>query len=445
MKVTEEKNFLKLVKHFDWTLFLVSILLTLIGILFIYSATLTTGKASHYCWKQFFAFGLGLILMFSLVFSPYTFFREHIYFLFLFSCLFLGGLFFVGTVVHGTRGWYNLGFFNFQPTELAKIFYILVLAGYLEREEKNLNEIRYIFLPFFFTFVYIGLILAQPDFSSSLVFLLILLVMLYLAGVKISLLAGLLFYFSLTIFLVFFNCYLSLLKEKTIFFLFLEQIIALDLVGIFFLLGIFVFLLIIYWFGKQLKFSLKRKHFFIFYGLLSGSFFSAKIFSLVIKSYQRRRLLAFLDPALDPLGAGYNIFQSKVAIGSGKIFGKGLFSGTQARLGFLPERHTDFIFSLIGEEWGFLGSFFVLILFFILIYCALRIAHEARDRFGSFFAGGIATLFTFNCLVNIGMVMGVMPAVGLPLPFLSYGGSHLVSAYIAVGFLLSIHLRRFVH
>lgn len=441
----EEKIFLKLVRRFDWTLFIASILLTLIGIIFIYSATLSSGKAGYYFWKQFFAFGLGLILMFVLVFSPYTFFREHTYLLFLFSVVLLLGLFFLGTAVRGTRGWYNLGFFYFQPTELAKIFYILTLAGYLEKEEKNLEEIRHLFLPFLFTFVYIVLILVQPDFSSSLVFLPILLVMLYLVGVKFSLLSSLFFYFFLTIILVLFNCYLSLLKEKKIIFAFFEQVMNRRLTGIYFLLGVFILLLIIYWFIKQLKFPLRRKHFFIFYGLLVGSFFSSKILSLVIKSYQRKRLLAFLDPKLDPLGAGYNVLQSKIAIGSGKIFGKGLFSGTQARLGFLPERHTDFIFSLISEEWGFLGSFFVLILFFILIYRVLSVAHEARDHFGSFVSGGIATLFVFNCVVNIGMAMGIMPATGLPLPFLSYGGSHLVSAYCAVGLLLSIHLRRFVH
>ncbi len=441
----EEKFFSKLAKRFDWTLFLASILLTLIGIIFIYSATLSTGKVSYYFWKQFLAFGLGLIFMFILVFFPYTIFREHIYLLFLFSVFVLLGLFFLGSVVRGTRGWYNLGLFYFQPAEMAKIIYILVLAGYLEKEKKNLEDISHLLLPFLFTLIYIVLILAQPDFSSSLVFLPILLIMLYLGGVKISLLFSLLFYFFLTIVLVLLNCYLSLLKEKNMVFGFFEQAMNRNLIGIYFLLGIFVLLLIIYWFVRQLKFPLRTKHFFVFYGLIVGSFFSSKVLSLVIKSYQRRRLLAFLDPKLDPLGAGYNVFQSKVAIGSGKLFGKGLLSGTQARLGFLPERHTDFIFSLVSEEWGFLGSLFVLILFFIIIYRALSIAHEARDHFGSFVAGGIATVFLFNCVVNIGMAMGIMPATGLPLPFLSYGGSHLVSAYCAVGLLLSIHLRRFVH
>lgn len=441
----EEKVLLKFIKHFDWTLFIVTILLTLLGLLFIYSATLSTGRANYYFGKQFLAFGLGLVLALGLAFFPYTFFREYIYLLFLSSALVLFGLFFLGTVAGGTRAWYNLGFFYFQPAELAKVFYILVLAGYLEREEKNLDEIRPLFLPFFFTFSYILLILGQPDFSSSLVFLPILLVMFYLAGVRFSLLSSIFFYFFLTVVLVLFNCYLSLLKEKKAIFIFFEQVMNHHLIGIFFLLGILVFSLMIYWFIKQLKFPLKRKHFFVFYSLLVASFFSSKILSLVIKSYQRKRLLAFLDPSLDPLGAGYNVLQSKIAIGSGRIFGKGLFSGTQARLGFLPARHTDFIFSLVSEEWGFVGSFFVLILFFILIYRALSIAHEARDRFGSLVAGGVATLFTFNCVVNIGMAMGIMPATGLPLPFLSCGGSHLVSAYFAVGFLLSIHLRRFVH
>lgn len=445
MKAIEEKFFLKLVKRFDWTLFIVSMLLTLIGILFIYSATLPTGKAGYYCGKQLLAFGLGSVLMFILVLFPYTFFRSHIYGLFIFSVGLLLGLFFFGKVVRGTRAWYDLGLFYFQPTELAKIFYILILAGYLEKEERNLGEINYLLLPFFFTFVYLVLILAQPDFSSSLVFLPLLLVMLYLAGVKFSVLGSLLFYFIFTFVLVLFNSYLSLLKEENVFFTFFESVMDNYRSGIVFLIGIFLLLAFAYWFIKKLKFPIRRKHFFISYALLVSSFLSVRILSLLIKPYQRGRLLSFLAPSLDPLGAGYNVFQSKVAIGSGRIFGKGLFSSTQGRLGFLPERHTDFIFSLISEEVGFLGSVLILILFLVLIYRCLSIVQESRDRFGSFVAGGITTLFVFNCFINIGMSIGVMPAVGLPLPFLSYGGSHLVSVYFAIGLLLSIHLRRFVH
>jgi rod shape determining protein RodA len=164
-----------------------------------------------------------------------------------------------------------------------------------------------------------------------------------------------------------------------------------------------------------------------------------------LKEYQRKRLIVFLNPEVDPLGSGYNIIQSKIAIGSGQAFGKGLFSGTQAQLGFLPEQHTDFIFSVLGEETGFIFSMLTLIFYFVLVWRALVVAKESRDRYGSLVAVGIAVMFAFYATINMGMVMGMMPATGLPLPLLSYGGSSMVSALWALGILFSIHIRRFTH
>jgi rod shape determining protein RodA len=173
---------------------------------------------------------------------------------------------------------------------------------------------------------------------------------------------------------------------------------------------------------------------------VAGSFGVEK----ALKLYQRKRLIAFVDPAIDPLGAGYNILQSQIAIGSGRFFGKGYLSGSQAQLGFLPEKHTDFIFSMIGEELGFAGSLFVLALYFWIVWRAFEIAAVARDRFGRFLAVALGTYFGAAGIINIGMVMGLMPVTGVPLPFLSYGGSAIVGAFLAVGVLLSIHLRRYI-
>ncbi|HNG45566.1 MAG TPA: FtsW/RodA/SpoVE family cell cycle protein, partial [Elusimicrobiota bacterium] len=163
-----------------------------------------------------------------------------------------------------------------------------------------------------------------------------------------------------------------------------------------------------------------------------------------LKTYQRKRLIAFIDPAVDPLGAGYNILQSKIAIGSGRLFGKGFLSGSQSQLGFLPEKHTDFIFSVIGEEMGFLGAVLVLAVYFWVAWRAFDIAFTARDRFGRYLASALGAYFAFSGLINTGMVMGLMPVTGVPLPFLSYGGSGLVGSFMAVGLLLSIHLRRYL-
>jgi rod shape determining protein RodA len=162
-----------------------------------------------------------------------------------------------------------------------------------------------------------------------------------------------------------------------------------------------------------------------------------------LKDYQRQRILTFLDPERDPLGAGYHIIQSKIAVGSGQFLGKGFLKGTQARLQFLPERHTDFIFSVLAEEWGFLGSLFVLALYALLILWGLDIAAKARDTFGRLLAVGVTSILFFHVVVNTGMATGCLPVVGVPLPLFSYGGSSVLTTYLVVGILLNIRMRRF--
>jgi rod shape determining protein RodA len=164
-----------------------------------------------------------------------------------------------------------------------------------------------------------------------------------------------------------------------------------------------------------------------------------------MKDYQRKRLIVFINPEVDPLGSGYNIIQSKITVGSGMMLGKGLFSGTQSQLGFLPEQHTDFIFPVISEETGFVFTELTIIAYFLLIWRAMIVARESRDRYGSLVATGIAAMFAFYAFINMGMVMGITPATGLPLPLISYGGSSMVSSLWALGILFSIHIRRFTH
>lgn len=163
---------------------------------------------------------------------------------------------------------------------------------------------------------------------------------------------------------------------------------------------------------------------------------------LLLHDYQKRRILTFLNPARDPLGAGYNVIQSKIAIGSGRLFGKGFLHTTQSS--FLPGHHTDFIFSSLAEGWGLLGSLFLLGIYLFLIIRAMEISLHAKDRLGSLLAAGIATLLASQIIINIGMATGLLPATGIPLPFLSYGGSHLMTCLISIGFLLNIRMRRFM-
>lgn len=164
----------------------------------------------------------------------------------------------------------------------------------------------------------------------------------------------------------------------------------------------------------------------------------------VLKPYQKRRILILLRPDLDPLGAGYHIRQSKIAIGSGMLWGKGFLNGTQNKLHFLPEKHTDFIFSVWAEEWGFVGCFVLLSLFAILMVLALRVARRSKDRYGSLLVVGVTSLLMWQMLINIGMVIGLLPVVGIPLPFVSYGGSSLITLCLAVGIIENVSMRRFV-
>lgn len=166
------------------------------------------------------------------------------------------------------------------------------------------------------------------------------------------------------------------------------------------------------------------------------------IFWHFLKDYQKKRLTVFIDPNVDPLGSGYHIIQSKIAIGSGMIFGKGLFAGTQSQLNFLPENHTDFIFAVIGEELGFIGAVLVLLLYLVLLYRGVKIAGAARDNFGTLLATGITSMLTFHVLVNVGMTAGIMPVTGIPLPLMSYGVSSLTTNLVSIGILLNVYMRR---
>ena len=163
-----------------------------------------------------------------------------------------------------------------------------------------------------------------------------------------------------------------------------------------------------------------------------------------LKAYQKIRIVTFLNPERDPRGAGYHIIQSKIAVGSGQLWGKGFMKGTQSQLRFLPEQHTDFAFSVFAEEWGFVGSVVLLTLFLLLTLLGIQIARRSKDRFGALLALGLVALVFWQVVINISMVTGMMPVVGIPLPFISYGGSSLITTFIGMGLLLNISMRRFM-
>lgn len=187
--------------------------------------------------------------------------------------------------------------------------------------------------------------------------------------------------------------------------------------------------------------GIQRRSFFYLSGF---GFLVVGIGSFFLKEYQKKRILTFLNPDRDPLGAGYHIIQSKIAIGSGMLTGKGFLKGTQNTLSFLPEQHTDFILSVLAEEWGFIGTGLVLFLYMLLLIWSLNIAHKSRDSFGTILAVGITAMIFWEAFINMGMVMGLMPVVGVPLPLISYGGSSVVTSMIGIGLLMGISMRRFI-
>lgn len=187
---------------------------------------------------------------------------------------------------------------------------------------------------------------------------------------------------------------------------------------------------------KDLNMKMVKKAFIAFIAVFPLIWF------FVLHEYQKMRILVLFNPSIDPYGSGYHVIQSKISIGSGGFFGQGLFAGTQSQLNFLPENHTDFIFSVIGEELGFIGAVFVLFLYFLLLYRTLMISRSSNDSFGSLLACGVFSMWLFQIFINVGMTLGIMPVTGIPLPFMSYGGSALLMNLLCVGLLMNIYLRR---
>lgn len=181
----------------------------------------------------------------------------------------------------------------------------------------------------------------------------------------------------------------------------------------------------------------------VFFALMSLGVAAVPLLWFALKDYQKSRILTFLNPDRDPLGSGYHIIQSKIAIGSGMVYGKGFLKGTQNALSFLPEQHTDFIVSVLAEEWGFAGCSFLLLLYFLLLFWGLNIAYTCRSMFGSILAFGITAMIFWQIFINIGMVMGLMPVVGVPLPLISYGGSSVITNMVGLGILMNISMRKF--
>ncbi len=361
----------RLVQNFDWGLLGVTLLLALFGFLTLYSATATVsdGSLRLVYIKQIIWLCGGFIVMTMAFMLNYKLLDRWADILFVFCIILLLGVLVFGKFVSGSRRWLVLGPFSIQPSEIAKLVVIIVLAKYYSNVASPRGvDGKELIKPLIYTGIPFILIASQPDLGTAML----------VAFIAIA----------MTVFVK--------IEKRTYYFLVGSAMVCVPLV----------------WF--------------------------------VLKDYQKKRILFFFNPDRDPLGAGYHIIQSKIAIGSGMITGKGYLEGTQNALSFLPEQHTDFIFSVLAEEWGFLGSVVLLLFFFILIFRGLKIAHGSKDPFGTMLAFGITTMIFIQVVINIGMVMGLMPVVGVPLPLLSYGGSSMITIMLSIGILISISMRRFM-
>jgi rod shape determining protein RodA len=430
--------------HIDWALFLSAMLTVVFGILTIHSTEL--GNNTGYMLRQSLAALIGTMMLLVLTVLPYQVFRVYVRPLYILMILMLLSVFVLGSNLRGTRGWFHLGPVYLQSSEIAKVLFVLTMAGYLDRRIQWFTP-KSLVVPLVLAMVPILMIILQPDFSSSLVFFPTLLVMLYVAGARTLHLLSISFVGGITLIVPLASTYFNLLgkaiKERPVL-LFFSHVIGGGWPSVASFLGVCLFLVVLWWFFKKMRFYIPSLYLWVTMLLMLIGVIGASAANRVIKVYQRKRLVAFVSPELDPLGGGYNVRQSQIAIGSGRILGKGYEKGTQSRLGFLPSRHTDFIFSVVGEELGFVGAITLLGLYFLMIWRGFDIALAARDRFGGLVAAGFSTMFAFYALLNLGMTMGLAPVAGVPLPMVSYGGSAVLSSLIAIGLLLSIHWRRYM-
>jgi rod shape determining protein RodA len=329
------------------------------------------GQPYYFVVRQSIYGGVGMVLMLLLSRFDYSRLRElklGVYGAMLGSFLLV---FAVAGATRGSKRWIDFPFFKFQPSELGKIMLVVALAGFVVERSRRLNERETTSRIVLLALVPSMLVIAQPDLGTGLVYLVIALSLLFVAGTKWTHFAALGALAATAIALV---------------------LVAAPAAGV-----------------------------------------------EVLKPYQVDRLTAFVNPSTNPQEEGYQVNQSITAIGSGQKTGRGEKQATQTKLDFLPEHHTDFVFSVVGEEFGFMGAAFVLSLFALLIWRALRILTMSKNLYGALIAGGIAAMLMFQVFINVGMTVGIMPVTGVPLPLMSYGGSSVIVTFLAVGLLQSIH------
>ncbi|MDR1149350.1 MAG: rod shape-determining protein RodA [Spirochaetaceae bacterium] len=425
----------------DYALLFSAILLTVFGVLFIYSASVTSfgiSVSTEYA-RQILWGTAGVIIALTIAVLNYRriyYISSYLYLgslvLLVYTCLF-------GRVVNGARAWLGIGSFGIQASEFAKLTVIIFLARFLDSTKNSRNDAWRFTVSCMIVFTPMTIILLQPDFGTSLVFIAILISMTFIAGISRRYIVFLIITIALAGFLIVIPLWQTHILGKNIPFLLMlsnKKFIIIAISALSIISGMALFGYIRY----------KKTYFYwIGYGAIIAilAFVISYAGQKVLKPYQIMRLIVFLDPNVDPRGSGWNIIQSITAIGSGGILGKGYLQGTQSHYQFLPQQSTDFIFSIYSEEWGFIGGIIVFLLFLLISMRLIKIMKTTSDPFGCYIVAGIAGMYIFHFLVNVGMTIGIMPITGIPLLFMSYGGSALITAMIGIGLALSVYIRRF--
>lgn len=423
-------------------LFLISIAgLIIISLFFIYSSSVDIHghMTNNEFYKQFIFVMIGLFLFVALHLIPLKFFFEY-------RILFYGmGLFlliitlFFGSVKNGAKSWLGIFGVGIQPSEFMKIAVIIYLSALLADKKPNLNMYRNIFLYACPVIAPMILILLQPDMGTMLVYIPILLGIYLIYGVsvyRIVFIIGLGFVTVLTLIVSYYINSFDFINADDLVLLHSRKFVLYVVV----LVAILILALI----GVQTNYfkNIFKTLAYIMSIMSSGSVL-AFIATIVLKPYQMQRLLVFVNPEIDPLGSGWHILQSMAAIGAGGIAGQGYLQGSQAKLEYLPQKSTDFIFSMIGEEVGFLGSSVVIILYLILIWRIILIGTKSDSLFSALFCSGVVSMFFTHFMVNVGMTIGIMPITGIPLLLLSYGGSSLLTSLVCLSIVHNIYFNNF--
>lgn len=436
-----EKREIKRLFIFDFRILLSIIFLMIAGGVAVYSSTYSA-EASRMSWlflKYLFFSFTGLVIMCITMFINYTKLAEHRMSLYIpmIALLILVLIPNVGTTINGSSSW----LFGMQPSEFGKLIMIIFLAGYLDQIGDKIKEEKYFALAGLFIVIPIVLVLMQPDLGTVLVYCFIVFVMLFVGGVPIRYIVALMSIGIIGLSIPMFLEYKRMSDDiNNVLFNFLSQRIYIGyLAGI--LLFIAVLLLTINFYMSNKYIELLSFMFFV----LFLSLCAALVFDIGLKTYQKERLLVFMNPQLTRLSSGYNIIQSLIAVGSGGLFGEGFLNGSQSQLNFIPQQVNDFIFSNICEEWGFVGSALVVIAYAIIFIRGITVAYFAKDRLGALIVAGIIAMFLCHVIINIGMVVGIMPITGLTLPFVSSGGSSILTFSMSIGLIFNVEARRYVH